>query len=165
MLKPQKQQWRSVWSQEVQWSPGIQWSLAHTYRDWHWTSSLHRTGYSLVHLLEVCELLKLTKWSVKNNQLKKMSFFPWPVVLEISPSAQGMQSKQQTGSPCRIPILVPGWHRSLHTDRGVCNTNSTVEKQHFFFVSFSSIRFPHAITTNYFTKYKHDHIFIKYKLN
>ena len=41
-----------------------------------------------------------------------------PVLLLISPSAHGMQSKQQTGSPFLEAILVPGGQLSLHTDTG-----------------------------------------------
>lgn len=76
----------------------------------------------------------------------------WPVVFEISPSAHGMQSKQQTGSPWRIPILVPGWHLSLHTERGTCDTTtkdrmkfhvSSSEKHVSLFTLFL-IEIPHA---------------------
>jgi len=46
------------------------------------------------------------------------SYFFSPVVLEISPSAHGRQSKQQTGKPFFVARLVPGRQLSLQTDRG-----------------------------------------------
>ena len=41
-----------------------------------------------------------------------------PVVLEYSPSLQGMQSKQQKGSPTRAALRVPGLHGSLQMEIG-----------------------------------------------
>lgn len=40
------------------------------------------------------------------------------VVLLNSPSAHGMQSKQQMGFPLTKALLVPGGQDSLHTDLG-----------------------------------------------
>ena len=40
------------------------------------------------------------------------------VVLLISPSEQGMQSKQHTGFPLFLAMRVPGGQLSLHTERG-----------------------------------------------
>ena len=42
-----------------------------------------------------------------------------PVSLEISLSAQGVQSKQQTALPSLAAFLNPGLQLSLHTDRGI----------------------------------------------
>ena len=41
-----------------------------------------------------------------------------PVLLLISPSAHGIQSKQQTGSPFLLAFRVPGGQLSLHTEIG-----------------------------------------------
>lgn len=41
-----------------------------------------------------------------------------PVILLISPSAHGMQSKQHIGFPFCTAFLVPGGQFSLHTDIG-----------------------------------------------
>ena len=44
------------------------------------------------------------------------------VLLLNSPSAQGMQSKQQIAFPLTKALRVPGRQLSLHIDRGTCTT-------------------------------------------
>ena len=51
---------------------------------------------------------KIAMFKVKNQ----------PVLLLISPSEQGMQSKQHTGSPFFLAMRVPGGQLSLHTEWG-----------------------------------------------
>ena len=60
----------------------------------------------LLYILIFC--LKTAMLKVKNQ----------PVLLLISPSEQGMQSKQHTGFPFFLAMRVPGGQLSLHTEWG-----------------------------------------------
>ncbi len=73
-------------------------------------------------------IASLSKQKTEGEILKKkllsnlIQIFPTvissPVVLEISPSPHGKQSKQQTGRPFLVARLVPRGQLSLHTDCG-----------------------------------------------
>ena len=56
----------------------------------------------------------------KGLKMRETSFCDSPVLLEYSPKVQGMQSKQQKGSPLRESFRVPGGQVLLHTDTGTC---------------------------------------------
>ena len=72
-----------------------------------------------------------------------------PVALLISPSEQGTQSKQHTGSPFFLAMRVPGGQLSLQTDRGGCSHHhKTVILHHLILIS-------HAILNKSINHNKH----------